>query len=114
MQTPVTAVFFWDVYTSIDQALVHLIIDDVEGVRICETDRNGVEHCRSLSEGRNGVSKRNHSFDICLFILYTCYTAQAMQEEGECFCARDSQGHKVCEPANCDAGRDVPPVAGDN
>ena len=25
--------------------------DTVEGVKICETDANGVEHCRTLSEG---------------------------------------------------------------
>ena len=34
---------------------VALVVSDVvEGVRICETDVNGVEHCRSLSDGING------------------------------------------------------------
>ena len=29
-----------------------------------------------------------------------------MQEESDCFCVKDSAGHKVCEPDNCDAGRE--------
>ncbi|CAI8023591.1 hypothetical protein GBAR_LOCUS13764 [Geodia barretti] len=63
--------------------------DAVEGVRICETDANGDEHCRSLSEGKS---------------------AEAMQES-DCFCVRDGEGHKVCEPDNCDAGRQAPKFA---
>ena len=32
-----------------------LYFPDLEGVRICETDANGVEHCRSLSAGKSGL-----------------------------------------------------------
>ena len=34
-------------------------LDAVEGVKICETDANGDEHCRSLSEGKFGRSPRH-------------------------------------------------------
>ena len=32
-------------------------------------------------------------------------------QESDCFCVRDGEGHKVCEPDNCDAGRQAPKFA---
>ena len=46
-----------------------------------------------------------------LWHIITCYNktfetiADAMEKEFDCFCVRDFQGPKVCEPDNCDADR---------
>ena len=31
---------------------------------------------------------------------------EAVMAETDCFCVADDHGHKVCEPAHCDAGRE--------
>ena len=44
------------------------------------------------------------------FFLNSQHTARLMQEQPDCFCVKDSAGHKVCEPDNCDVGREATPV----
>ena len=31
---------------------------------------------------------------------------EAVMAETDCFCVADDHGHKVCEPAHCDAGKE--------
>ena len=83
--------------------------ESFEGVQICETDDNGIEHCRSLSEGINGLCER-HTFTSPLLynhhvmsVLIFC-TAEVMAEP-DCVCVGDRKGHSVCMPDNCDANR---------